>query len=134
MDKKELTEKQKAFLVALFGEAEGNPREAMRIAQYSEYTTTAEVVEALKEEILNHTNSFLAAHAPKASMKLIKALDESAPHANVLRAIQMVLNRAGIKDKAPTGEDINLKIPSGGLFILPAKELQEFKRVDAESE
>lgn len=131
--KRELTEKQKRLIVALFGEAEGNWREAMRIAGYSDLTTISEALEPIKEEILSHGASYLASLTPKALTKFNTLLDNpNQPGAPVLKGtIESVLNRVGLHEKK-TGDEVSLKVPSGGLFILPAKEVQEFKRVDDE--
>lgn len=134
-ESKKLTDKQTAFLAALFGEAAGNFSEAKRIAGYSDYTTTAEVINGLRDEILEHTNSFLAGHAPKAVMKLVGLLDNpnSGGAGNLLKTVETILNRVGISEKK-SGEGVELKVPSGGLFILPAKEVQEFKKITEESD
>lgn len=125
---KNLTDLQKKFLAALFGEALGNFAEAKRLAGYSEYTTTAEVIAPLKEEILKHAQDYLVAHVPKAMMKMTGALDERQPNANVLKAVDMILNRAGMVEKK-AGEAVELNVPKGGIFILPAKEVQVFEKL-----
>ncbi len=127
--KEQLTEKQHHFLHALFGEAAGNFREAMRIAGYSDATTVREVIEPLRQEILSHAQSFLSAHSPKAVMKLVSMLDNpNQPGAsNLLKTIQMIVDRVGLTEKR---EEVSLTVPSGGIFILPAKEAQEFVRYD----
>ena len=131
--KRELTDKQRALLSALFGEAEGNYRNALRLAGYSDLTTVSEAIEPIKEEILSHANSFLVSLAPKAVIKQGKMLDDpNQPGApNLMRVIESILNRIGMSEKR-AGDELNLKVPSGGLFILPAKEVQEFKRVELE--
>ena len=48
--KRNLTDMQEKFLDVLFGEAQGNPREAARIAGYSEHSYP-KVVRNLKKEI-----------------------------------------------------------------------------------
>ena len=122
-----LTEKQQIFLGALFGGAEGNFREAMRMAGYSESTTVKEVIAPLRQEILDHAQSFLSAHSPKAIMKLVSMLDNpNQPGAsNLLKTIQMIVDRVGLTEKR---EEHTMTVPSGGIFILPAKEAQEFVR------
>jgi hypothetical protein len=125
----ELTEKQHNFLHALFGPAAGDFREAMRIAGYSDATTVKEVITPLRQEILEHAQSFLSAHSPKAIMKLVSMLDNpNQPGAsNLLKTIQMIVDRVGLTEKR---EELNISVPSGGIFILPAKEAQEFVRYD----
>lgn len=123
----ELTIKQQTFLAALFGESQGNFREAMRLAGYSDQTTVKEVITPLRQEILDHAQSFLSAHTPKALIKLVSMLDNpNQPGAsNLLKTIQMITDRVGLVEKGP---DINLSVPTGGIFILPAKEVQEYQR------
>lgn len=123
-ESKTLTELQLKFLEALFGEAEGNPRQAMRLAGYSEATSTKEVTEALQDEIIKLTKVYLGSHAAKAGMKLVKQLDNETPNANLLKAISMIMDKVGLVDKSASDE-VNLKVPSGGLFILPAKEVKK---------
>ena len=93
---KELTEKQNAFLNALFGDALGDYRMAMDIAGYAPSTTVRDVTSGLQEEILQGSRENLAANAPKA------AID--------------VLDRVGVVKQ----ERLEVNTPSG-LFILPAK-------------
>ena len=127
--KKELTEKQRALLAALFGEAEGNYRDALRLAGYSDLTSVREAIEPLKEEIMAHANSYLISLVPKTVVKQGRMLDDpNQPGApNLMRVIDSILNRVGMSEK--NSQEATIKVPSGGLFILPAKEVQEFKRV-----
>lgn len=120
MDKLEkYTEKQRAFLDALLGEAEGSARAAMRIAGYSDNTPIHDVVEPLKEEIVNRTMSMLAVNAPKAAFGMIGVLDDpSAMGArNAVSAAREILDRTGLVKK----EQIEVKSEGGGVFILPPK-------------
>jgi len=50
-----MTEKQQKFLDALFGEAEGNPVKALKIAGYAQGESSARVMAPLKDEIANRT-------------------------------------------------------------------------------
>ena len=52
----ELTDKQKNFLDALFGEANGDPKIAGEIAGYSHYTVP---LKALKDEIIDRAEQVL---------------------------------------------------------------------------
>ena len=45
--KRNLTDMQEKFLDVLFGEAQGNPREAARIAGYSDHSYTADHLSGL---------------------------------------------------------------------------------------
>ena len=118
----ELSEKQKQFLCALFGEAEGNPREAAKVAGYSP-TSYPKVVQGLKDEIIERAESVLAAHSPQAALGISRALtdDGSIPGANIrMEAAKQILDRVGLVKKEKI--DVNAKV-AHGIFILPPKEL-----------
>jgi hypothetical protein len=117
---RELTEQQKIFLDQLFGDADGNFRVAMRAAGYSDNTTRAEIIKTLGEEIVSMANGALALQAPKAVRKFEYVLDNpNAPgNPNLLKAAAEILNRVGVQKAAGS---VDLKVPSGGLVILPAK-------------
>jgi len=119
-EKKQLTEKQEAFLDALCGEARGDIRTAMRMAGYSDYTKTFEVVEPLKNEIIERTSTMLATNAPKATFSIVDVLDDptSIGARNAVAAAREVLDRAGLVKK----ELVEVKGPEGGMFILPPKQ------------
>lgn len=124
---KELTESQIKFLEALFGEAQGNPAEAKKLAGYAETTKTIDILRSLKDEIIEQAHLTLAAHSPKAALELVGLIidpnQSGAP--NKLKAVQEVLNRTGVNAPDKNQGDINLKVPQGGLFIMPAKESQK---------
>jgi len=115
----DLTDKQKDFLDALFGEANGDPKIAGEIAGYSHYTIP---LKALKEEIIDRAEQVLAAFAPKASMQMINTMgleESTTPGANVrLEAAKQVLDRIGLVKKEKI--DVNAKV-AHGIFILPPK-------------
>lgn len=118
-----LTEQQKKFLEALFGEAQGSPSEAKRIAGYSENSKTIEILRSLKEEIIEHAHMTLATHSPKAAMELVGLLVDPNQSGALtkLKVVQEILNRTGVN--APDkNQEISLKVPQGGIFIMPAKE------------
>lgn len=121
---KELTELQSKFLDALLGEARGNYRTAMRIAGYSDTVATREIAKALRDEIVEASKNYLAMNAPLAAMKMLDLLDDpsAAGASNTIKVAQQVLDRAGAK--APE-ESVSLKVPGGGMFILPAKMVQQ---------
>ena len=118
--KKELTTKQQTFLDNLV-ETGGDPKEAARLAGYSE-NGHWQVAHALKNEIIDLASNILAQSAPKAAMKLVDIMDSNAPipQANMrLQAAQTILDRTGL------GKQERLEVKhkvEGGLFILPAKE------------
>ena len=126
MKKKELTPLQEKFLEVLHGEAKGDPHKAKIIAGYDPTTSTASIVKALQEEILDQTRMYLATYSPKAMMELLLLLDEpNSPGATTkLKIIQDILNRAGVVERKEA-TDINLKVPKGGIVIMPAKDVNK---------
>lgn len=120
LKEKKLTEKQEAFLEALTGEAKGNIRQAMRMAGYSDATRMSEVVRPLRNEIVEYASMMLAMNAPKATFSMIDVLDDpSAMGArNAVAAAREILDRSGLVKK----EQVEVKGPEGGIFILPPKQ------------
>lgn len=117
-----LTENQKKFLDALFGEAKGDPKQAIKLAGYAESVKVSEVVKSLKAEILELAMNTLALNAPRAALSLVDImLDPTQSGAlNKIKVAQDILNRVG----ATTSPDqnVSVKVPKGGLFIMPAKD------------
>ena len=118
-EKKQLTEKQQAFLEALMGEAKGKVRKAMEIAGYSAGTPTYSVTNPLKDEIIDRANAMLAMNAPKAAHGLIEVLDDPTALGarNAINAAREVLDRTGLVKK----EKVEVTSNGGGMFILPPK-------------
>ncbi len=105
----------------MFGEAKGNPREAARIAGYSEHSYP-KVIRNLKKEITELAETHLSTHSAKAATRLTDLLDEdgTTPHSNIrLAAANSLLDRVGIVKKDQL--DINMKAMHG-IFILPPKD------------
>jgi phage terminase small subunit len=118
--KKELTVKQQTFLDHLI-DTGGDPKKAAQLAGYSE-NGHWQVVQALKNEIIELASNILAQSAPKAAMKLVDVMesDDPIPQANIrLQAAQTILDRTGLGKQERM--DVNHKV-EGGLFILPAKD------------
>ena len=117
-----LTELQRAFLEALFGEAKGDPVAAKKLAGYDEKSSTTDIIRSLKEEIIEQATLILATNAPRAALEQISIMiNPNQPGApNKQKAINEILNRAGVVQKEDKS-DVNLKVPQGGLFIMPAK-------------
>ena len=118
---KELTDQQKSFLTALFGNAKGSPKKAGEIAGYSEHSYP-KVIRALKDEIIQRAEEVMASYSPKATMGLVNALDEdgSTPNASIrVEAAKQILDRVGLTKKEKG--DINVRSVSG-IFILPPKD------------
>ena len=119
--KRNLTDMQEKFLDVLFVEAQGNPREAARIAGYSEHSYP-KVVRNLKKEIIELAENHLSTHSAKAANRLTTLLDEdgTTPQASIrLAAANSILDRVGITKKDQL--DVNMKALHG-IFILPAKD------------
>ena len=120
--KRNLTDMQEKFLDVLFGEAQGNPREAARLAGYSEHSYP-KVIRNLRKEITELAENHLSTHSAKAATRLTTLLDEdgTTPHASIrLAAANSVLDRVGIVKKDQL--DINMKSVHG-IFILPSKDM-----------
>ena len=116
-----LTNMQEKFLDVLFAEARGNPREAARLAGYSE-NSYSKVIRNLKKEITELAENHLSTHSAQAANRLITLLDEdgTTPQASIrLAAANSILDRVGIVKKDQI--DINMKALHG-IFILPAKD------------
>jgi|TARA_B100001094_G_scaffold183887_1_gene178163 hypothetical protein len=119
--KRNLTDMQEKFLDVLFTEAQGNPREAARIAGYSEHSYP-KVIRNLKKEITELAETHLSTHSAKAATRLTALLDEdgTTPQASIrLAAANSLLDRVGITKKDQL--DINMK-SLHGIFILPPKD------------
>jgi hypothetical protein len=117
---KEYSEKQQAFLDCLMGEAQGNIRNAMNIAGYASTTKLSDVVNPLKDEIVERASLMLAMNAPKAAYGIINVLEDpsSLGARNAISAAREVLDRSGLVKK----EQIEVNNTGGGMFILPPKQ------------
>lgn len=120
---KKLTEKQQAFLDHLFtDEVKGNVQKAKELAGYHPTYSSNLLVESVKDELIEQTNSYLARVAPKAAFKMEGVLDHPSNIGNkeVIAAAKDLLDRAGY---AKT-EKIDVT-SSSGLFVLPPKKEEE---------
>ena len=119
-EKKPLTERQEALISALMGEANGDFRAAMRIAGYSEHTTVKEAITPIRDHIVDAAQMMMAMNAPKAAASLAGVfVDPSALGVrNIVAAAKEVLDRAGVVKR----EQLEVKGPEGGIFILPPKQ------------
>ena len=120
---KELTEQQATFLDALFNDCLGDINAALDKAGYKR-TSKPTVMKSLKEEIIERSETMIAAHAPKATLKMLGLLDDP----TALGSKQMqdtakeILDRAGIVKQ----DKINVESEgAAGIFILPAKKNEE---------
>jgi len=115
---RKLTEKQQKFLDVLFEEARGSLVEARKLAGYSETQATSEIVQSLKEEILERTNLYLAQNAPRAAMSMVGAMIDPTELGikEKMQAAKEVMDRVGIVKS----EKLQVEA-SGGVMILPPK-------------
>lgn len=123
--KRELSDMQKAFVVHLVGDAKGDFVVAKKMAGYSDSTPVREIVASLKDEIIDAAKDILVMGVPRAAHAIVDQVSnpEKAGASISARAALEVLDRVGVS-KA-TGE-VSLKIPEGGLVILPAKMTSPF--------
>lgn len=116
---KKLTEKQQSFLDNLI-ETKGDLKLSAELAGYA--GNHYQVINSLKEEIVDLAGSILAKEAPKAAFKLVELMEGkgAVPQANVkLQAAQTLLDRVGVTKKEQLNVNHNVQ---GGLFILPEKQ------------
>jgi len=121
---RELTERQQSFLDNLIHTG-GDPKKAAELAGYAEGSYT-QVVKSLKREIIELASHILAQSAPKAAIKLVDVMDseEPIPQASVrLQAAQTILDRIGLGKTDRMNIDHKV---SGGIFILPEKNVNVF--------
>ena len=117
--KKELTEMQQTFLDKVV-DTGGDLKLAAELAGYK--GNHYQVINSLKDELVDLAQNLLAHHAPKAALKMVEVMDSDrpVPQANVrLQAAQQILDRVGVSKTEKISVDHNV---SGGLFILPTKE------------
>ena len=113
-----LTEKQQSFLDNLL-ETQGDLKLSAELAGYS--GNHYQVIQSLKNEIVDLASDVLAREAPSAAFKLIEMMKNSkaVPQANIkLQAAQTILDRVGIAKKERL--DINHNV-TNSIFILPEK-------------
>lgn len=117
--KKELTEKQQTFLdnVVVTG---GDLKKAAELAGYK--GNHYQVIQSLKDELVDMAQNLLAHNAPRAAMKLVEVMDSDRPvpqASSKLQAAQTILDRVGVSKTERLNIDHNV---NGGLFILPQKD------------
>ena len=117
--KRKLTEKQENFLNNLI-ETKGNLKLSAELAGYS--GNHYQVIQSLKQEIVDLATNVLAREAPRAAFKLVEVMSsaDAIPQANIkLQAAQTILDRVGVSKTEKV--DVNHNV-TGGIFILPKKE------------
>jgi hypothetical protein len=118
---RQLTDLQEAFLDALFGDANGDVGEAMKLAGYAKGTPQYGVLRALGDEILERSKVILAANSAKATLKGISILDDPTALGadKMLMAAKEIWDRSGLIKKDGLAQ---LGDKAIGILILPAKD------------
>jgi len=117
-----LTEKQQKLLAVLFDEAGGDIVAAKKIAGYSDATSSTEIINSLKEEILDATSAYMARNAPKAAMAMVGALYDPTELGirDKMSAAKELLDRTGLVKT----EKMQVEA-KGGVMLMPPKQAEE---------
>ena len=117
-----LTEQQQRFLEVLFDEAGGDVVAAKKLAGYASASSTAAIVESLKDEIGEKTRTYFARTAPKAAMAMVSALYDPTELGirDKMAAAKELLDRTGLVKT----EKMQVEA-KGGVMLMPAKQVQE---------
>jgi hypothetical protein len=115
---RELSNQQQLFLQVLFEEANGSVVEAKKLAGYATTTSTTSIIKALKDEIAEHTQMYIARNAPQAATAMVSALHDPTQLGikDKMSAAKDMMDRAGF---AKT-EKVEVKT-TGGVMLLPPK-------------
>jgi len=119
---RKLTERQQRFMDALFNDAKGNIKDAKIIAGYAPTTNNQEIINTLKEEILEATQAYMAGHAPKAAVAMVNGIEDPTQLGirDKMLAAKELLDRTGlIKTEKVQVES------TGGVMLMPAKKVEE---------
>jgi phage terminase small subunit len=128
---RKLTEKQESFLSHLV-ETGGDFKKSAELAGYS--GNHYQVLQSLKEEVVDVASNVLAREAPTAAFKIIDILKSDKPisPANYkLQAAQTILDRVGVAKTDRLEVNHNA---GGGIFILPEKKAIDVVADDADYE
>jgi glycerate-2-kinase len=126
-----LTEKQQSFLGHLV-ETQGDFKKSAELAGYS--GNHYQVLQSLKEEVVDLASNVLAREAPLAAFKIIEVMrsDKPIPQANYkLQAAQTILDRVGVSKTDRLEVNHNA---GGGIFILPEKKAIDIVAEDGDYE
>ena len=126
-----LTEKQESFLGHLV-ETQGDFKKSAELAGYS--GNHYQVLQSLKEEVVDLASNVLAREAPLAAFKIIEVMrsDKPIPQANYkLQAAQSILDRVGVSKTDRLEVNHNA---GGGIFILPEKKAIDIVAEDGDYE
>ena len=119
---RQLTEQQQKFLDVLFDEAAGNVAAAKKLAGYSDGTSTTQVVNSLKEEILDATQLYMSRNAPRAAVAMVGALMDPTELGirDKMQAAKELLDRTGLVKT----EKMQVEA-KGGVMLMPPKQVEE---------
>jgi phage terminase small subunit len=119
---RQLTEQQQKFLDVLFDEAAGNVAAAKKLAGYSDGTSTTQVVNSLKEEILDATHMYMSRNAPRAAVAMVGALMDPTELGirDKMQAAKELLDRTGLVKT----EKMQVEA-KGGVMLMPPKQVEE---------
>ena len=117
-----LTEKQQRLLAVLFDEAGGDIVAAKKLAGYSDATSSTEIINSLKDEILDATSSYMARNAPKAAMAMVGALYDPTELGirDKMAAAKELLDRTGLVKT----EKMQVEA-KGGVMLMPPKQMDD---------
>lgn len=115
---KKLTEQQAKFIEVLFAEAGGDPVRAKKLAGYSDNSSTKEIMDSIKEEVIQATQLYVAINAPRAAMAVVSGIVDPTELGikEKLNAAKDLLDRAGVVKT----EKMQIEA-SNGVMILPPK-------------
>ena len=115
---KKLTEQQSKFIEVLFAEAGGDPVKAKKMAGYSDNSSTKEIMDSIKEEVIQATQLYVAVNAPRAAMAVVSGIVDPTELGikEKLNAAKDLLDRAGVVKT----EKMQIEA-SNGVMILPPK-------------
>ena len=119
---RQLTEQQQKFLDVLFDEAAGSVVEAKKLAGYSAGTSTTQVVNSLKEEILDATHMYMSRNAPRAAVAMVGALMDPTELGirDKMQAAKELLDRSGLVKT----EKMQVEA-KGGVMLMPPKQMDD---------
>jgi len=119
---RQLTEQQQKFLDVLFDEAAGSVSMAKKLAGYSDSTSTTQVVNSLKEEILDATQLYMSRNAPRAAVAMVGALFDPTELGirDKMQAAKELLDRTGLVKT----EKMQVEA-KGGVMLMPPKQVEE---------
>ena len=119
---RQLTEQQQKFLDALFDEAGGSIVRAKKLAGYSDTTSTTHIVNSLKEEILDATQTYMSRNAPRAAVAMVGALMDPTELGirDKMQAAKELLDRTGLVKT----EKMQVET-KGGVMLMPPKQVEE---------